>query len=81
MAIIPEAEQSAIDKLKKAGAKGCTFTGDEVKALKRVVKIVQAFDILGGLGHFIKNVLMWIAFMIGAWLAFKNGIAGWVKSL
>lgn len=74
-----EAEKAAIRKIQTADAQGCTFSGDEVRALRRVAKIVQGFDFLGGLGHFIKSVLMWVAFIVGGYLALKNGVAGWVS--
>lgn len=78
---VSDAEKAVIDKLDNADDKGCTFTGDEVVALRRVVKVVQAFDILGGLGHITWNVVRWFVVMATAYFAVKNGFIGWVKSL
>lgn len=77
------AETSAIQKLDDAEKDGCEakFTAAEVKSLRRVVKMVQAFDVLGGLGRFIKGVLGWFVIVFAAWFALKNGVTEWVRGL
>lgn len=57
------------------------FDEDEVKTLKRVIKIVTAIETLGSLGSMIKSVLIWFSVMIGLYLGFKNGLVTWIVGL
>ena len=78
-----EDEQVVLDKIKEMMKDNDVhiFSDKEVKTLKRIIAIIDAFYTLGGLGTVIKNTLMWLGFMIGAYIAAKNGVVGWIVGL
>jgi hypothetical protein len=73
-------DKEVLDKLLKLvdNKEVTVFNEEEVKTLKRVINIVTALDTLGSLGSIIKNVLMWLAFIIGIYLSVKNGLISWI---
>lgn len=54
------------------------FTEDERKTLKKMVRVYQAFEVLGGVGSVIKNTLGWFVFIGGTWFALKSGFLNWL---
>jgi len=78
-----KADEEVLDKiLKLVEDKDITiFTPEEVTTLRRVVKIVSAFDALGTLGSVIKNILLWLSVIIGIYLSAKNGFITWVVGI
>lgn len=57
------------------------FTEDERKTLKKMVRVYQAFEVLGGVGSVIKNTLGWFVFIGGTWFALKSGLINWLGAL
>ena len=78
-----KADEEVLDKiLKLVEDKDITiFTPEEVTILKRVVKIVSAFDALGSLDSVIKNILLWLSVIIGIYFSVRNGFITWVVGI
>jgi hypothetical protein len=57
------------------------FTEDEVKTIKKMVRVYSAFEVLGSIGQVIKTTLLWFAAIIGTWLSLKSGLISWIGTL
>lgn len=58
-----------------------TFTEEEVKTVKKMVKVYSAFEVLGSLGSLIKTTLLWFATIIGVYVTAKSGLITWLSTL
>ena len=78
-----EDEISALSKLERMlnNNEVVIFTPSEALALQKVAKVFLALETLGGIGGVIKHILVWLGIIIGAWLAFRNGVATWLTDL
>lgn len=57
------------------------FTDEEIQALKRVAARERAWIAIGIVAGGLRTFLTYMGFFIGAWMAFKAGLADWLGGL
>ena len=55
------------------------FDDNEARALKRVAAIYMALDTIGAMATVLKNILIAIGVIVGAYTALKLGFLDWIK--
>lgn len=66
--------EAFLDDIQKPGkTKLPEFTEEEITTLKRVITLVNGLEALGSFAGFIKATIIWIAVLVGAFIAVKNG--------
>jgi hypothetical protein len=66
--------EAFLDDIQKPGkTKLPDFTDEEITTLKRVITLVNGLEALGSFAGFIKSTIIWIAVIVGAFIAIKNG--------
>ena len=73
-----QAMQKAIQALQE---RPDDFNEWEIIALRRVAKMVLAFDTLGMIGHRAQQLIILIGSCIAIWAAIKAGVLDWLRGM
>ncbi|MDH7794141.1 MULTISPECIES: hypothetical protein [unclassified Beijerinckia] len=78
----PQSELRAIEKLKNAADCGLpvSFTPEEAEILQRFARTLMGFEALGRVAKLLRAILTYIGWAFAAYLAFKSGLFGWIRS-
>ena len=74
-------EVKAIHKALRFAQQRREFEAWEIAALKRVAKMVQAFDTFGTIGKMVQRFVIAVGTMLAIWVAMKQGLADWIRGM
>ena len=55
------------------------FTDKEAEVLRLMVRVWVAWETMGAFGGVLRRVALWILFMIGTYVAIKNGFVDFIQ--
>ena len=54
---------------------------DEIAIVRQIIKAWRTFEAIGLAGGFVKRLLIWLAVVVGSFMAFKGHLATWIMGL
>lgn len=75
------AEDTVVDSAIAKATEQHGFTKQEIEALKEVADAWRGLEAFGKVAHVARKVVVYIGWMIGAWLAVKYAFHDWVAGV